>query len=83
MKKYKLNTDKESITPSKSSVENQKDFGKLFHSYENLSKRSKKPLYKDPKFFLIIVVIAVLSYVIFNEINKDEKTEVNTEQVEK
>ena len=83
MKKYKLNTDKKSITPSNQSMENQKDFGKLFHQYENLAKRPKKPLYKDPKVFLIIVIVSLLVYLVFNEINKDEKKEVNKEQIDK
>lgn len=82
MKKYKLNTEKKSITPSAESLENQKDFGKLFHQYEKYTKRPKKPIYKDPKFFFFILVVALLAYIIYSETNEEEETSVNIEQID-
>ena len=64
MKKYKLNKDKSPDIPSKKSMDKHKDFGKLFHSYENLTKRPKKPIYKDPKYFLFLFISVVVVYLI-------------------
>lgn len=64
MKKYKLNKDKKLLSPSKQKMESQKDFGKLFHHYEKFTKRPKKPLYKDPKYFFFLLILVVLAYFI-------------------
>ncbi|MEN8929124.1 MAG: hypothetical protein ABF242_02395 [Flavobacteriales bacterium] len=64
MKKYQLNKDKSPEIPSKEKRDKHKDFGKLFHSYENFTKRSKKPIYKDPKYFLFLFMIVVIVYLI-------------------
>ena len=64
MKKYKLNKDKSPEIPSKEKMDKHKDFGQLFHSYENFTKRPKKPIYKDPKYFLFLFIIVVIVYLI-------------------
>ncbi|MDB4088406.1 hypothetical protein N9544_02165 [Flavobacteriales bacterium] len=64
MKKYKLNKDKSPEVSPKESMDKHKDFGKLFHSYENFTKRPKKPIYKDPKYFLFLIIIVVIVYLI-------------------
>lgn len=64
MKKYTLNKDKKPSLPSKEAMAKQKDFGKLFHQYENFTKRPKKPIYKDPKYFFFLLVIVVIVYLI-------------------
>lgn len=64
MKKYKLNKEKSPKIPSKESMDKHKDFGKLFHNYENFTKRPKKPIYKDPKYFLALLIIVAIVYLI-------------------
>lgn len=64
MKKYQLNKDKKPSLPSKEAMDKQKDFGKLFHQYENFTKRPKKPIYKDPKYFFFLLLIAAIFYLI-------------------
>ena len=64
MKKYNLNKDKKPSLPSKKQMAKHKDFGRLFHEYENFTKRPKKPIYKDPKYFLFLFIIAVIVYLI-------------------
>lgn len=64
MKKYKLNKDKKPDLPSKEAMDKQKDFGKLFHEYEKYTKRPKKPIYKDPKYFLFLLIIVMIVYLI-------------------
>lgn len=64
MKKYKLNKDKlEEL--SEEEIRKYKDFGKLVYNYQRAAKPIyKKPLYKDPKTFLVILIIALLAYLI-------------------
>lgn len=82
MKKYQLNTEKKSITPTPKSVEAKKDFGKLFHEYEKYTKPPKKPIYKDPKFFFFLLIVALVAYIIFTEVGEENKEQENTEQID-
>lgn len=63
MKKYKINNDKKK--PSKKDVEKMKDFSQIKHRYDRLTKRPKKPLYKNPKFFLGLLLVLIILYLIF------------------
>ena len=63
-------------------MEAQKDFGRLLHDYENFTKRPKKPIYKDPKYFFVLIAVVVLTYVIYEITYKENKT-VNTTQQQK
>lgn len=84
MKKYKLNTDNNPKLPSDESIEKQKDFGKLFHEYEDFTKRPQKPMYKNPKYFLLLLVVLLLAYLIFEVVNKENEgdNKKGIEQVE-
>jgi len=65
MKKYKLNKDKKQEELSSEEIRKYKDFGKLVHNYEKATKPIyKKPLYKDPKTFIILLIIVLLAYLI-------------------
>ena len=44
-----------------------KDFASLSHKYERLAKRPKKPLYKDPKLFLLLLIIGLMFLLVFLE----------------
>tara|TARA_B100000678_G_scaffold263938_1_gene247088 strand:+ start:457 stop:657 length:201 start_codon:yes stop_codon:yes gene_type:complete len=63
MKKYKVNNDKKK--PSKKDVGKYKNFSRLKHRYDQLTKRPKKPLYKNPKFFLGLLLVLIILYLIF------------------
>lgn len=69
MKEYKINNDKKSIPP-KEVIQQKKDFGKLFHEYEKITKRPKKPIYKNKKYFFFLLLIALLTYLIVEFTNK-------------
>lgn len=60
MRKFTLNKDKKEISPSKAQIERHKDFSRLHHDYEKLTKRGKKPLYRDPKLFLLFFLIGII-----------------------
>lgn len=66
MRKFKLNTNPAPNEPSKEQLKRYKDFATLAHSYQNLTKRPKKPLYKDPKMFLFILLIGLIALLLFS-----------------
>jgi hypothetical protein len=39
----------------------------LHHEYERLTKRGKKPIYGDPKLYLLMVLIGVIMLLLFLE----------------
>ena len=68
MRKFELNKDKKNLTPTKEQIKRQKrDFSRLHHDYEKLTKRGKKPLYRDPKLFMLLFIIAIILFLLFLE----------------
>lgn len=76
MKKYTIHNEQSS--PSDEAITKQKDFGKLLGNYEKVTKRPKKPIYKDPKYLLFIVLLLVLAFVVFEVFDEEEKKDINT-----
>ncbi len=73
MKKYKLNKDKREEL-SKEEIHKYKDFGKLVYNYQRAAKPIyKKPLYRDPKTFLVILIIVLLAYLIAEYVDNGDK----------
>lgn len=64
MTKYKINRDQEPKTPSKADMEKYKDFTALHANYDKFVKRPKLPLYKDKRFFLAALIVALIAYLI-------------------
>jgi len=63
--KYKINRDqKEPSVPSKEQMQKYKDFSRLKANYDQTSKRPKKPLYKNKKFFLGLLIIVIIAYLL-------------------
>ncbi|MDG1262461.1 MAG: hypothetical protein P8O05_11935, partial [Flavobacteriales bacterium] len=57
-----------------------KDFGKLVTNYEStLNRLHKKPLYKDPKAFLFLVMIILVAYLVFEAAEEDRQNDVSPE----
>jgi hypothetical protein len=67
MRKFSVNREKESLEPTKEQIQRHKDFSRLHHEYERLTKRGKKPIYKDPKLYLLVVIIGILMLLLFLE----------------
>lgn len=65
MRKFSVNRGKESLEPTNDQIQRHKDFSRLHHEYERLTKRSKKPIYKDPKLYLLMVLIGIILLLIF------------------
>ncbi len=66
MRTFKIDKDPKKQL-SKKTVEKYKDFSKLHHEYERLTKRGKKPLYKDPKLFLLLLIIGLVMLLVYLE----------------
>jgi len=72
MRKYKVNRGAEQKIPSKETIEKYKDFSRLSHTYDQYVKRPKKPLYKDRRMFLFILLIALMAYLIAGSVESIE-----------
>ncbi|MBK7129856.1 MAG: hypothetical protein IPH66_10895 [Crocinitomicaceae bacterium] len=82
MRQYKINRKGDQKVPTKETIEKYKDFSRLTHAYDHYTKRPKKPLYKDKRMFLFILLIALMAYLLTEVFDKEEKDkqEQNTEQ---
>lgn len=60
MKKFVVNKSRQKTEPSEEQIRRQKDFSRLHHEYERLTKRGKKPLYRDPKLFLLLFLLGLI-----------------------
>lgn len=67
MKKFILNKDKKELNPTDEQIKRQKDFSRLHHDYEKLTKRGKRPLYKDPKLFMLLFILGLVLFLMFYE----------------
>jgi hypothetical protein len=67
MRKFSVNREKESLEPTKEQIQRHKDFSRLHHEYERLTKRGKKPIFRDPKLYLLMVIIGILLLLLFWE----------------
>ncbi|MGV6862316.1 MAG: hypothetical protein ACWA41_11125 [Putridiphycobacter sp.] len=65
MTKYKINRDqKNPKVPTKAEMEKYKDFSRLTANYDKFAKRPKKPLYKDKKFFIGLLIVVLIAYLL-------------------
>lgn len=67
MKKFILNKEKTDLNPTDLQIKRQKDFSRLHHEYEKVTKRSKRPLYKDPKLFMLLFILGLVLFLMFYE----------------
>lgn len=67
MRKFERTSKEKPQEPTKEQMVRYKDFATLSHQYERLAKRPKKPLYKDPKLFILILIIALMFLLVFLE----------------
>lgn len=67
MRKFKLQSEDKPIEPSQAQINRHKDVDRFYHQYELLSKRGKKPIYRDRKLYLLIVLIGIILFLLFFE----------------
>lgn len=71
MSKYEFTPKKKS--PSKEDISKYKDFAKLVGPVEKAKQRLHRPLYKDPKFFFGIVVVLLILYLVWTQVEIDRR----------
>jgi len=80
MKKYRL--DKEHKELSNKDVLRYKSFGKLVYNYQIATRPLyKKPLYKDPKMFITLVIIILLAIWVAEESNKEKDQQKEPQEI--
>lgn len=67
MRKFKVNNNAKPKEPTREQMVRYKDFATISHQYERLAKRPKKPLYRDPKLFLLLLIIGIVILLLFLE----------------
>lgn len=67
MRKFSINRDNKNLEPTDEQIKRHKDFSRLHHDYERLTKRGKKPIYRDPKLYLLFVLIGIILFLILME----------------
>lgn len=65
MRKFTVNREQKNLNPTDAQIKRHKDFSRLHHDYEKLTKRGKKPLYRDPKMFLFLFIIGIILLLLF------------------
>ncbi len=66
MKTFKIKKDDKDIQPTQEQIERNKDFKRLYANYDKMVKRPK-PMYKDKKFFFLLILILIIAYLVATE----------------
>ena len=67
MRKFSVNKKKKNTIPTDEQIRRHKNFSRLSHDYELLTKRPKKPIYKDPKKFFYVIIAGIILYFLFSK----------------
>jgi hypothetical protein len=68
MRKFSINREPDkAFEPSEAQLRKHKDFSRLHHEYERLTKRGKKPIFRDPKLYLLVVLLGIILLLLFLE----------------
>ena len=67
MRKFIINKEDKPIEPTAEQIRKHKDFGRFYHEYELLTKRGKKPIYRDPKLYLLVVLLGIVLFLVLAE----------------
>jgi len=66
MRKFELHSKADEIKPTKEQDSRNKDFKKLRHQYDLVTKRGKQPIYRDKKRLMLWILIIVILFLIFS-----------------
>jgi hypothetical protein len=79
--KYKFNINKKE--PPADQIDRHKDFKRLRANYDEAVKPLyKRPLYRDRKAFIVILIIALLTYILVEVFAEEEKDDQKTHPTE-
>ena len=69
-KEYRI---RDGAAPTEAELRRYRDFGKLVYQHQRMTRPLyKRPLYRDPRALLVIIVIALLAVLIAQEVEKEE-----------
>ncbi len=78
--KYKINIDPP--VPSDAQIDRHKDFGRTLAAYHNLTQPIyRKPLYKNPKAFIGLVLILTIAGLVFWAVEDEEKEKAKEKEL--
>ncbi len=60
MRRFTINKEGKKIEPSSVQLGRFKDFSRIYSDYQIITKKRTKPLFKDPKLYLLFVIIGIL-----------------------
>jgi hypothetical protein len=83
MRDYDIHKELDQELPSDEDVMKYKDFGKLTYNYQKVTRRPKKPFYRDPKAFLALVLLIVIVWLIFEEVDQQDKAQKDKKKEQK
>jgi hypothetical protein len=67
MRRFTLNKEGKNLEPNLNQIKRFKNFSRIYSDYELLAKKRTRPLYKDPKLYLLFVIIGILILLLFFE----------------
>lgn len=67
MRKFRIQHKAKSNEPSREQIARYKDFASVSHRHDRITKRPKKALYRDPKLFLLLLIIGIVILLMFLE----------------
>lgn len=76
MKKYKIKP-KSGEELSDKEISKYKDFGGMMTNYNDHKTKMHQPLYKNPKFFLALLLILLVIYLLAETSRKDKEINLN------
>jgi hypothetical protein len=68
--------------PTQAQIAKAKNFKKLTHEYDRITKRSKKPLHKDPKLIMLVLLILLVLFMLYLESNETDSQQDNHEDTQ-
>lgn len=63
--------------PTQAQIAKAKNFKKLTHEYDRITKLSKKPLHKDPKLIMLVLLILLALFMLYLESNETDSQQDN------
>lgn len=73
-RQYRITPEGSGPTPTDAEVARYRDSERLIYNYTKAIRRPKKPLYRDPKAFLLLLFIVLIAYLISEERKQTKET---------
>jgi len=68
--RFRISPEGPGREPSDDELRRYRDSGKLIHNYQQARDRLRRPIYKDPKAFLVLLLIALVAWLVSQSTGK-------------